>query len=165
MNQQHQTTRTSCATRKNQGSFKLPGPEPDACMRVSFHFGSGKEDPTEEQKGSLQRQGTFSKEQERENSHTAELIEKLESQNKRLLELEWELGCVRSDKEMLLSRSKCQEDELQELRATVTVTNKMMGVSLVDNDSTHTHTHTHHTHHTHHHWWAVDASEYEVGHA
>lgn len=165
MNQQHQTTRTSCATRKNQGNFKLPGPEPDACMRVSFYFGSGGKDLTEEQKGSLQRQGTFSKEQERENSHTAELIEKLESQNKRLLELEWELGCVRSDKEMLLSRSKCQEDELQELRATVTVTNKMMGVSLVDNDSTHTHTHTHHTHHTHHHWWAVDASEYEVGHA
>ena len=123
-----------------------------------IHSGSA-EEPAEEPKGSLQRQGTFSKEQEKEDHQTAELLEKLRSQSKRLLELEWELGCVRSDKEMLLSRSKCQEDELQELRATATVTNKMMGVSLLDNDSTHTHTHTHH------HWWAVDASEYEVGRA
>ena len=126
-------------------------------MHESIIHSDSAEEPAEEPKGSLQRQGTFSKEQEKEDHQTAELLEKLQSQSKRLLELEWELGCVRSDKEMLLSRSKCQEDELQELRATATVTNKMMGVSLLDNDSTHTH--------THHHWWAVDASEYEVGRA
>ena len=112
----------------------------------------------DEPKGLLQKQDTFSKEQERED-HT-ELVEKVQSQSKQLAELERELESLQGDKEMLLSRNKCLEEELQEQREMVLMSrrvHKMMGVAMLDSDSTHNHTHHHNP------WWAVEASEYEVG--
>ena len=107
----------------------------------------------------MQKQDTFSKEQERED--LTELVEKVQSQGKQLAELERELESLQSDKEMLLSRNQCLEEELQEQREMVMMSHrvhKMMGVAMLDSDSAHSHTHNHHNQ-----WWAVDATEYEVG--
>lgn len=95
----------------------------------------------------LVRQATNSKESE---GLEEKLMEEVQIQSKQISELQSELEELRGDKELLLTRNKCLEEELQKKELS-SASQRMAGMTVATSPTDPTHC-----------WWFVNPSEYEV---